>query len=130
VRFGLATWGSTGDIRPFLALAGGLAAAGHEVRLVVADVFGGDYRAHAAAAGFSVAHADVALDAEFMDGLGQRMLGARNALLQFRLIYREMLRPAATALGAAARGLAKDCDVIVRHDVLHGVQAASLGANN
>jgi len=29
MRIGIQTWGSDGDIRPFIALAGGLQAAGH-----------------------------------------------------------------------------------------------------
>jgi hypothetical protein len=43
MKIGLQTWGSDGDIRPFLALAGGLRARGHEVSLVVTSVDNKDY---------------------------------------------------------------------------------------
>jgi Glycosyltransferase family 28 N-terminal domain len=35
MKIGMLTWGTHGDIRPFLALADGLQAAGHEVHLVI-----------------------------------------------------------------------------------------------
>ena len=35
MKIGMQTWGSHGDIRPFLALAEGLQAAGNEVHLVI-----------------------------------------------------------------------------------------------
>ena len=38
MKIGLLTWGSHGDIRPFLALADGLQADGHEVHLIVSSV--------------------------------------------------------------------------------------------
>jgi UDP:flavonoid glycosyltransferase YjiC (YdhE family) len=31
MKIGLQTWGSEGDIQPFITLAGGLVCAGHEV---------------------------------------------------------------------------------------------------
>jgi hypothetical protein len=38
MRIGLQTWGSEGDIQPFVALADGLQKAGHEVTLVITSV--------------------------------------------------------------------------------------------
>ena len=38
MKIGIQTWGSEGDVRPFVALAGGLSEAGHEVTLAVTDV--------------------------------------------------------------------------------------------
>ncbi len=35
MKFGIQSWGSEGDNRPLLALAAGLASAGHEVNLVI-----------------------------------------------------------------------------------------------
>ena len=43
MRIGLQTWGSEGDIRPFVALADGLNEAGHEVTLVITSVEHKDY---------------------------------------------------------------------------------------
>lgn len=43
MRIGVQTWGSDGDIRPFIALANGLARRGHEVSLAITSVDNKDY---------------------------------------------------------------------------------------
>ena len=44
MRIALQTWGSDGDVRPLVALAAGLKAAGHVPTLVVTSVDDKDYR--------------------------------------------------------------------------------------
>ena len=48
MRIGLQTWGSEGDIQPFLALAAGLVKAGHQVKLCITEVAERDYTGIAA----------------------------------------------------------------------------------
>jgi UDP:flavonoid glycosyltransferase YjiC (YdhE family) len=57
MKIGIQTWGSEGDVRPFMALAAGLRSAGHDVTLVVTDVMGRDYTALGAAFGVPVIQA-------------------------------------------------------------------------
>ena len=38
MKIGIQTWGTEGDIRPFIALTGGLSAAGREVALAVTEI--------------------------------------------------------------------------------------------
>ena len=54
MRIGIQTWGSTGDIRPFVALAAALTQAGHQVHLVVTDIDCRDYRHYAEEYGFRI----------------------------------------------------------------------------
>ena len=54
MKIGLQTWGSHGDIRPFVALAKGLQAAGHEVTLVITCVDSDRYTALQAAPPFEL----------------------------------------------------------------------------
>jgi sterol 3beta-glucosyltransferase len=54
VRIGLQTWGSEGDVQPFLALGEELARAKHEVTLVVCDPTQRDYGVAARRAGISL----------------------------------------------------------------------------
>jgi len=54
MRIGLQTWGSEGDVQPFIALAAGLVRAGHEVTLVVTDNAGRDYSGFAQSFGFKL----------------------------------------------------------------------------
>lgn len=44
MRVGLQGWGSEGDLRPLIALAGRLRSLGHEARVVVTPIDGKDYR--------------------------------------------------------------------------------------
>ena len=54
MRIGIQTWGSHGDVRPFLALAEGLQRAGHEVHLVITCVDSKDYADASSAAGVRI----------------------------------------------------------------------------
>lgn len=130
MRIGLQTWGSTGDVRPFVALASGLAAAGHDVHLCVTDIEDGDYGVLAAAAGFRltrVATPPIA-DRTVLDGIGERVVRARNPFAQARIIFDELFAPCVPAMHEAARALCADHEVIVRHHVLHCTQAAAEAA--
>ncbi len=53
-RFGMQAWGTRGDIQPFIALGGALAARGHHVDLAISAVDGVDYRAAGRAQGVAV----------------------------------------------------------------------------
>ena len=53
-EIGIQTWGSEGDIRPFLALAAGLAEAGHEVTVVITSVDDKNYQDYAQRFGFTL----------------------------------------------------------------------------
>ncbi|MFI3219851.1 MAG: glycosyltransferase, partial [Methylococcales bacterium] len=44
MNIGIQTWGSNGDIRPFIALADGLKNAGHNVTLVVSSIDNRNYQ--------------------------------------------------------------------------------------
>jgi sterol 3beta-glucosyltransferase len=52
-RLGIQTWGSEGDVRPFLALASGLAKKGHHVTVVATTGFNVAYARIASANGFT-----------------------------------------------------------------------------
>ena len=43
MKIGLQTWGTEGDVRPFLALAAGLKSAGHEVTLLTTEIQNRDF---------------------------------------------------------------------------------------
>ena len=57
MRIGLQTWGSEGDIQPFLGLAAGLVKAGHQVKLCITEVAERDYTGIAAKNGFEIVNA-------------------------------------------------------------------------
>lgn len=127
MRIGLQTWGSTGDVRPFLALAAGLAAAGHAVHLCVSDIENGNYDALAAAAGFRLTRLATPpiADRAALDRIGERVVRARNPFRQARIIFDQLFAPCLPAMHAAALDLCAESDVVVRHHLLHCTQAAA-----
>ena len=53
MRIGMQTWGSEGDIRPFVALGAALRTRGHDVELVYTEIADRRYEAIAASHGFT-----------------------------------------------------------------------------
>ncbi len=117
MRIGIQTWGSHGDIRPLMALAGGLRAAGHEVTLLVTSVYPADYDAVAAELSLDLKYvaSPVVADADALQGIGQRVFGETNPLRQARAIISEVFAPAADQMFEAAQTLCRDNDLVIGH---------------
>jgi len=113
---GLQTWGSEGDVQPFLALARGLADAGHDVRLVMTTQSDKHYdplpgvRLERVGADVSGAEGAALLD---------RVMALESPLKQARLVLEEALLPQASALADEAAALVAWSDVVVRHHFLY-----------
>lgn len=120
MRIALQTWGSEGDARPFLALAAGLAAAGHRVCVALTDPTGRDYLNLAAPLGIEVRMVAEPGPAEIarLDALGGRLLAA-SVYRQGRLLMDELFTPVLAPLQAAARELCEDADLVIGHFFLH-----------
>jgi sterol 3beta-glucosyltransferase/vancomycin aglycone glucosyltransferase len=56
MRIGIQTWGTEGDVRPFIALAGGLSAAGHDVTLAVTEITNKQFTAFGERLKFAIRH--------------------------------------------------------------------------
>lgn len=117
MKIGVQTWGSEGDIRPLLALAGGLSAAGHEVVVAITELDDRDYTHYADALGIEVrmVASPVLSSAEEMAAIGERLLALGDPYRQGRLIATELFEPLASEMFEAARRLATDSDLLVRH---------------
>ncbi len=117
MRIGIQTWGSHGDIRPFMALAGGLRAAGHEVTLLVTSVFRADYDAVAAELEIDLRYvaSPVISDLDEAEGIGEKVFREANPLRQARAITSEVFFPAADEMFDAAQALCQDSDLVVGH---------------
>ncbi len=66
MRIGIQTWGSEGDIRPFVALGAALANRGHVVELLYTEIGERRYEDVAASLGFTAR----AIASPIVDGLG------------------------------------------------------------
>lgn len=126
MRIGLQTWGSHGDIRPFLALAEGLQLAGHDVTLLLTCVDSDVYAGVTSAAGvrIRVVASPVITPGEGAE-IGWSIVNARDPLKQMSLILQRCFGPVEDAMFAAARELAAESDLLVGHYFMHPLQIAA-----
>jgi UDP:flavonoid glycosyltransferase YjiC (YdhE family) len=127
MKIGLQTWGSDGDIRPFCALAGGLAAAGHEVTLVASSVDDKTYDDLAAAMGYTVHHVQIPrqMDEESTKSLLRKVEQTGEIILQMRMLVKHTLDPVTGAMFEAATKLCAENDLVIGHVIVHPLQAAA-----
>ncbi len=126
MKIGLQTWGSDGDIRPFLALAGGLRARGHEVSLVVTSVDNKDYSSYGKEMDFALSHVGrLTYDDKTVRLFRDKILGAPNSLTQIELILDQYFTPVVSEMFDAAKQLCAENDVVIGHFLHYPLQAAA-----
>jgi sterol 3beta-glucosyltransferase/vancomycin aglycone glucosyltransferase len=111
-RIGIQTLGSEGDIRPFLALAHGLAGEGHQVRLAYTARPLRDYAPEAARLGFE-ARMEV-----------ERPCPGTGKPIEFRAL----LRSVSDGRWASAERLAAESDLLIAHFMALPLAVAALAA--
>lgn len=127
MRIGIQTWGSEGDIRPFVALGHALTRRGHQVELLYTEIGSRRYEAVAAALGFparAIASPVVADERELYE-IGLKAINTRNELEQGLWISKRLLEPVIPQVYEAGLELARQSDVVVQHFILHGARAAA-----
>lgn len=126
MKIGLQTWGSDGDINPFLALAAGLAGSGHTVTLAVTSAERKDYAGYAQRLGFGLVQVGyIGRDTDELSRLGHKILDTTNPLKQTRVILEELFDPGVNSMYEAARSLCSEHDVLIGHFMLHPLQCAA-----
>jgi sterol 3beta-glucosyltransferase/vancomycin aglycone glucosyltransferase len=127
MKIGLQTWGSHGDIRPFVALAQGLHAAGHEVTLVVTCVDSDRYAALQGTVPYAleVVASPVVPDRAALERWGAAIVGERNVSRQTRLVIEQLLLPAEAAMFRASERLCDDNELVIGHYILHTLAIAA-----
>jgi sterol 3beta-glucosyltransferase len=123
MRVGIQGWGSEGDLRPLVALAAGLARAGHEPRLVLTPIDGKDYRPLCRE--FGVPLRTVPDDLTFsLEGIARDAQSQDPSKLS-RALLDLAFYPYLEAMYEAALELCADCDVVVAHLSSWYVKAAA-----
>ncbi len=125
MKIGMQTWGSHGDIRPFLALAEGLQADGHDVTLVITCV---DHARHdASQIKNSVTLVNIASpvfkDEATLRRVGESIVNERNPLKQVTNILKLAFFPVEDQMSEAAKQLCEDNDLIIGHFFHYPLQA-------
>jgi sterol 3beta-glucosyltransferase/vancomycin aglycone glucosyltransferase len=132
MRVGLITWGTEGDVRPFVALARALSQRGHAVELEYVSVEGRSFEALAAGCGVAATDISGSYFRDHRDALHEsaaRSLERASPPAQFELILRDLMDPVADALLERALALAARSDVLVGHSLAHPVATAAAKAD-
>jgi sterol 3beta-glucosyltransferase len=131
LKIGLQTWGSEGDVQPFIALAAGLTRARHEVTLMVTDVTLRDHSAVAQKLGFSllsIGSRDLP-SPETSIAVLRELFSTHNLIRQTKTILNQWFEPVAKALFEASQVLCRSNDLVVGHMVLDPLRVAAEAAN-
>ena len=126
MKIGVQTWGSDGDILPFIALANGLSAAGHSVSTVYTSVDNKEYVSLGAYSGISIVKVYEGFDQPREEILAQ-ILNTRNPLKELALTLENFFDPAVEKMNAAAKQLSRESDLVVGH-VIHYPLAIAAGS--
>jgi sterol 3beta-glucosyltransferase len=122
LNIGLQTWGSDGDILPFIALAAELVSAGHRVSLAYTSVDGKDYRHRLASAGAVHVLAHHAFNPEINPYSLSR---SRIPAVQLVALLCAFHTPATEAMLAASQTLCAGADVVIGHPLCDTLTTAA-----
>ena len=127
MKIGMQTWGSHGDIRPFIALADGLQAAGHDVTLAITCVDSDRYARLGDDKAFDLqmVASPVVPDGPTRERMGGDIVRERNAIRQTRLAIETFLLPAEDAMYEASERLVATNDLVIGHYFLYTLGAAA-----
>jgi sterol 3beta-glucosyltransferase len=124
VKIGIQTWGSEGDVRPLLALAAGLRAAGHDVTLVVTHVTNKDYAALGASFGVPVRAAG-RLAPDLVKHAAEVLVRRTDILRQVDLILCDLFEPVEKDMLREAKRLCRENDLVIGHFLVHPLRTAA-----
>ncbi|MFZ6848766.1 glycosyltransferase [Undibacterium sp. RuRC25W] len=126
MKIGMQTWGSHGDIRPFLALAEGLQAAGHEVTLVITCFDSESYANVASEHGVRIQLvASPVIAVEEGERIAEMVYRTRDPMKQVATILKVCFEPAEDAMFIASQQLCQDNDLLIGHYFMHPLQIAA-----
>lgn len=122
MRIGLQTWGTQGDVEPFIALAAVLAARGHAVRLVATTQSDKQYQV---ASGVQFERVGPDMTQADGDALMNRVIALSSPMAQGRMLLEEGFLVGEDAMREAADDLVADSDIVVRHHFLYMTRIAA-----
>jgi UDP:flavonoid glycosyltransferase YjiC (YdhE family) len=126
MKIGIQTWGSEGDINPFIALASGLSRASHNVTLAVTGSERKNYGNIAAQFGFKLGTIDhIGSSEEAIDTIGKKLFKTACPLDQLKIIYNEMFEPCVEAMYRTACALCEENELLIGHFINHPLQTAA-----
>jgi len=126
MRIGIQTWGTEGDVRPFIALAGGLSAAGHDVTLAVTEITNKQFTTFGERLQFAVqqvGHIDC--DEIRFKQLSAKVFKEWNPLKKGDIIVSNFLDPVIEDMLVAANDLCAENDLVIGHFFVYPLKIAA-----
>lgn len=124
MKIGIQTWGSDGDILPFIALATGLRRSGHDVKVVYTSVDNKDYSHFSEIFDIDLIKAYGKFDEEkekiFID-----IINTRDSLKEFALLLKNFFDPAVEEMYTASKELCKESDLVIGHCIHYPLAVAA-----
>jgi len=129
MNIGIQTWGTEGDVRPFLALAAGLKAAGHQVTLAVTEIRNTDFSSYSDRLRVAVRPVGwIDCPEDRFKQLAHRIFHETNPAKQGRLLLTHFFDPVLEDMLAAAKALCTENDLVIGHFILWPVKIAAVQA--
>jgi len=126
VRIGIQTWGTEGDVRPFIALAGGLSAAGHEVTLAITEITNKQFTAFGERLNFAVRHVGhIDCDENRFKQLSAKVFKEWNPVKKGDIIVSNFLDPVIEDMLVAAKDLCAGNDIVIGHFFVYPLKIAA-----
>jgi sterol 3beta-glucosyltransferase len=127
MNIAMQTWGSNGDIRPFIALADGLTSAGHQVTLVVSSIDNRNYAETCQGLGIHCCQVPAHVDFD-MQGFAQRSFNM-NTLQWLMALLEASFFPYEQEIYQASLQLAATHDLVIGHHFLYPLKIAAYKHN-
>jgi len=128
MKIGIQTWGSDGDILPFIALAIGLRRSGHDVTLVYTSVDNKDYSSFASDFDITIIKAYERFDEDRAKTF-TKITDAKDPLKELVMILESYFVPAIDEMYATAKALCNDSELVIGHGIHYPLATAAQKLN-
>lgn len=126
MKIGIQTWGSEGDMRPFIALAAGLSAAGHKVTLAVTEVTPTNVTSFGERLGFTVRHVgEDNLNGNEIKEFIQSIFQEKHSSRQSELLTANFIAPILDDLLGATKTLCSENDLVIGQNSSYPLKIAA-----
>ena len=127
MNIGIQTWGTEGDVRPFIALAAGLSGAGHRVTLAVTEIRNTDFSEYGARLRFEIRQVGwIHCEEDRFKALAHQVFYEKNPAKQGQLLLTHFFDPATEDMLAAAKRLCEENELVIGHFFVWPLKIAAL----
>jgi UDP:flavonoid glycosyltransferase YjiC (YdhE family) len=126
MRIGIQTWGTEGDVRPFIALASGLSTAGHDVTLAITEITNKQFAPFGERLNFAIRHVGhIDCDETRFKQLSAKVFNEWNPIKKGDIIVSNFLDPVIEDMLVAAKALCKENDLVISHFFVYPMKIAA-----